>query len=81
MSKRTRNGDGSLTVGSDARIESSFIPASSERASDQSHHFTMAREFVYSSWGDILTWFLRVEFVMDDEKLVEAVRSFPSLGK
>ena len=35
----------------------------------------------YSSWGDILTWFLRIEFVMDDEKLVEAMHSFPSLWK
>ena len=41
----------------------------------------MARDFVYSSWGDILTWFLRIEFVMDDEKLVEVVRSLPSLSK
>ena len=68
-----------MTIGSDAGIEPNSIPASSERASDQSHHFTMARDFVYSSWGGILTWFLRIEFVMDDEKLVEAVHSFRSL--
>ena len=68
-----------MTVGSDAGIEPSSIPASSERVSDQSYQFTMSRDFVYSSWGEILKWFLCVEFVMDDEKLVQAVRSFPSL--